>query len=263
MRRLLPLVALVLLAACGSQSDDAPLPTRFVSPEETAEVSAQSATDTMTPAPTETELPATATVAIEPSATRTATSTSTPRPPTFTPTANMTRVFAGTSTAAVIEAPRFSTLTPLPPGSAPLITMTPALAADVVITEAQFQEELNLRIAGDPRIQTAAVNFVSGEIPGIRILLTALGGQALTSGEVFVGFQFTGSFVAISVLDISVGSGEPPEAYVEIVANVIMPAVVESFDSILTQRLGSVHDLQALTFANRTMALTLLVPMQP
>ncbi|MBL8165977.1 MAG: hypothetical protein JNJ61_28595, partial [Anaerolineae bacterium] len=83
----------------------------------------------------------------EPSATPTLTATpqptQTPRPSrTPTPTIEPTFAAVASATSALVEAPRFATFTPAPPGSTP-IPGGPQQMAAVTITEAQFQEEVS------------------------------------------------------------------------------------------------------------------------
>lgn len=254
---------LMLLAAtrCGSDNnEDNMLPTIMELPTEEITLI--------------TEQPAampTVVTTIPPTSTETSTFTHTPHPtstplpsiaPTLTPTANPTRAFELSATAAALQAPRISTLTPIPIGAdvQPPVYSIPVVAADIVITEQQFQDEINLRINNIPEIQSVLIDFLPGAIPGIRVRLTASGGEVFVIGDVFIGFQLTGGLVAIDVLDISVGSGDPPQAFVDVAQNSLFPLVVDTFDSILTQRLGEQHDLETITITDTTMDIMLLIP---
>ncbi|MEQ8672140.1 MAG: hypothetical protein RLP44_21050 [Aggregatilineales bacterium] len=259
------LILCLLLAACGSDGgdDDTVLPTRVsqavddATEEVTAEVEITgeaTVANTDTPEPTNTATPITPTMTntFAPTATFLPTET-----PTVTPTVN-----AGASaTAAVIQAPRISTLTPIPvqsDGSRP--TQPAVVAADVVITRAELQEQVNLLIAGNPDIESANLSMVSGENQGIRVQMSARGGQAINNGMVFIAFQISGDFVAIGVTEISVGNGDAPPRYQEIATGALLSAVIEAFDRILTERLGAGHNLQSLTIVDDQMDIMLLVP---
>ncbi|MBC7871459.1 MAG: hypothetical protein H7Y09_11525 [Chitinophagaceae bacterium] len=262
------ILALLLTGCSGGTDDNTAVPTRVAlesTTKSTVDATAEALTGetalpptgditveavTLTPRPPT----VTATATLEPTATFVPAATSTPNP-----TADTAGSSAASATAAIVEAPRFSTLTPLPSGAiAP--TGAPQVAADVLITQQQFQEELDLAIGDDPAIDSAFLTFDSGENPGIRINLVAYGGEALTNGSVFVAFQLSGDFVAIRVTDISVGSGEPPQRYIDVVNDILYAAVINAFDRILTQRLGETHDLQSLTMTERGMEIMLLVP---
>ena len=247
---------LLLLAACQPASTETPvLPTLAVLPSLTP---SQAPTAT----PTETETPGpTPTPSITPTPTITATFT---QFPTFTPTATMTmtprvtvepaQAAIATGTAAALEAPRFATVTPggdVPPGA------TPQVVADVVITESQFQEEIDAQIDSYPAVQRARADFVPG---GINVELTALGGQAYITGNVFVSIELTGSFATISIGEITVNAPEPPEAYVDTVTGDFFALMVSVLDSILTQRLGEEHNLENIVVTETAMEITLLVP---
>lgn len=241
---------LLLAAACQPASTETPvLPTLAVLPSLTP-------SEAPTATPTETETPG-------PTAIPTVTLTFTPFP-TFTPTerpsetpratTEPTQAAVATGTAAILEAPRFATVTPsgnVQAGS------TPQVVADVVITEAQFQEEVNAQITSYSAMQRARADFVPG---GINVELTALGGQAFITGNVFVSIQVTGSFATISIGEITVNAPEPPEAYIETVTGDFFAMMVNVLDTILTQRLGEQHDLENIVVTDTAMEITLLVP---
>ena len=256
-------VIVFALAACGSDDEtvvpDDPLPTvadpaaaltggpDILTATATGIVSptvAASATSASTATPTEAD-------AVSPTATF-------PPPPTVTPspTVDLTARAQATGTAAILEAPVISTVTP--GGS---VGATPVAVADVVITEAQFQEEVSLRISQIDAIESARIFFIAGENSGIRVSLRALGGEALVSGTVFVPFEATGDFVTIGgTVTIDVGSGDPPQPYVDTILNDLLPIIVESFDAILTQRLGEDQNLESMRFVDDTMQIQLIVP---
>jgi hypothetical protein len=129
--------------------------------------------------------------------------------------------------------------------------------ADVVITEQQFQDELNVQLDGIESIQRARVDFIP---TGIAVELTATGGQAFITGNVIVSIQLTGSFATISLADIIVNAPEPPEAYVQTITTDFFPAMIGTLDAILARRLGEEHNLQNLVMTDTTMELFLLVP---
>lgn len=261
------LILCLLLAACGSDGgdEDIVLPTRVGDAQDaTAEVTAVidltaevTPDDTDTPEPTDTATP---NVTNTPAVTNTFEPTST-FPPTETPTVTPTINAGASATAAIIQAPRISTLTPNPvqsDGSRP--TQPPMVAADVVITRTQLQERVDVLIADNPDIESANLSMVSGDQQGVRVQMTAMGGQAMNNGTVFIAFQLNGDFVAISVTDINVGSGDAPPRYQEIATTELLPSVIEAFDSILTERLGEGHNLQTLTIEGDQMNIMLLVP---
>lgn len=269
------LIMASMLVACDSSGDnseatqDLTLPTRAVLPDVTDEVTTEvtqvtdepTATDEPTDIPTDTPEPI-ATNTSQPTATNTRPATATSAPLatlTFTPALDI----PASQTAQVIEAPVFSTLTPIPipAGGTALPTATlQVIAADIVITTQQFQEELDLLTEQMPEINSARLSFATGETQGVMINLSARGGQALTNGNVLITFQQSGSQVLIGVGEINVGSGTPPQRYVEIVNNQLYFAVLDAFDAILTQRLGERHDLQSIVFTATEMQIMLLVP---
>ncbi len=252
MSRLL-LIAL-LLAACAP-AEQTELPTRAVLPTAApADLPTVTPTLTHTPAPT-----------LTPSATWTPSPTPTPTdtlPPTRTPTLTATpsvtippaTANAATATEAVLRAPRFATFTPGPGAPPP---GTPALLADVVITERQFQEAVNARLPAIPSIAGAILDFVPG---GINVELTAQGGAALTTGRVFMSVQLTGEFATIAIGNIQVNAPEPPEAYLEVVNGVFFVMMVETLDAILKERLGPDQKLRDIRVTNTAIEVTLLVP---
>ena len=168
-----------------------------------------------------------------------------------------TQAALATSSAAVLEAPRFSTVTP---GGNVRAGSTPPVVADVVITEGQFQEEVNAQVTAYPSIQRARVDFVPG---GINVELTALGGQAFITGNVFLAIEMTELGAAqITIGDITVNAPEPPEAYIETVTGDFFVLMVNVLDTLLNQRVGEENDLENIIITDTTMEITLLVPQQ-
>lgn len=238
-------VVMIAVAACQPGAPAQTLPTLAVLPSLTL-TNASTVTPTDTAAPSETITPA-------PQVTSTSAPTHTQTPfPTATPVPSNTPTVmaAASATAAVLEAPVFSTLRPN-------ARSTPQVQADVIITEAQFQEALDAQIAGSDAIQSARVDFLPG---GIDVELTALGGEAFITGNVTLAVELTGSFIAISPVNISVNAPEPPPAYVEIVNSAFLSLILTTLDTLLNERLGTDHDLESLTLTDSQMDIRLLVP---
>ncbi len=236
------LLLMCALTACQTTQDTGDLPTLVVLPSETpTDEPASTATISPTPLPTETITPRPTTTPIPPD-----TAVPTQAPATVTPD------IAATSTAVIQNAPRIVTLTPGGNNGA-----NPQALADVIITQGQFQRALDERLQGEESIQAATLRFVP---EGITVQLTALGGEAFIAGEVLIAFDVTNNFVQISIGDIRVNAVEPPEGYIAVIGGTLFPAVVETFDALLTERLGEDHDLQALVFNGNQLEITLLVP---
>lgn len=262
-----------VLVACEPADDDFQVPTL-------AELAtATEVVPTDTPAPTHTSSP-TATATDRPTNTpipsNTPTLTATAIPST-TPTAlsvsDMTRAVIATSTAQIIEAPRFATFTPIPPGviqvvARPTSTGTPEIGADIVITQSQYQEEVDRIIGDNPDIGRAQVQFVAG---GIDIELTASSDTAFTTGTFSIEFVVNdGSFNNVLIarpmppeqFRMNDG-GEPSETFVDIAYGVVTPAVFEAFDFIITQRMGdddAQRNVEDVTFDDAQMNVFLIVP---
>ncbi|MGJ3240267.1 MAG: hypothetical protein ACFE0Q_16290 [Anaerolineae bacterium] len=277
--RYLLIITVLIIVACQPQpSEELPdLPTIVQFPTETA-TSQPSATPTLTETPLPTE---TTTVTSNP--TETPEPTHTP-PPTETSiptdTLDPTQVIRGTATASVLEAPIFSTFTPIPPGALAIVarptsTGTPEVLADVIITEAQFQEEVNRLLNDLPDINQAQMSFVP---EGIAYRLTADNGEGvLVTGTVTVPFTFSGgslnNIVTIGggveiVMDNepdTTGTEEPaeiPEAFLVNVSELVL-ITQESFNFILNQRLGEgQHDLENLSIIENRMLISLVVPLR-
>lgn len=147
------------------------------------------------------------------------------------------------------------------PTDQPLPSSTPRtfIPADLIITQQEFQREFNQRLQ-DTSIESAVVNFVPEEPQGMRVRMTAPGGQALVTGDVFISFQLSDSFLLITLADVAVSSGDPPAMYATIARDELYPLITETFGSILDARLGADHNLETLTFTQTTMEMTLLVP---
>ena len=264
MRLSLALLMIVMFAAAcaggGEATEESALPTLAELPSETP---------TDAPTATHTEPPATDT----PEPSDTPTPSDTPEPPTTTPTytptepptatpsrtPDATRAFVGTSTAAVEEAPRYATFTPAPPNATarPTSTGTPQVVAEVVITEPQFQEEVDLAIEGMGNVQSAQVDF-SAE--GITFELTVVGESgAFTTGDVLITVSTTGGIARFQGrLLVPEGAPEPPESFIEFATGDFFLQMVEVLDRILNQRLGEGHDLETLQITDDAIQLSLL-----
>jgi hypothetical protein len=259
MKRIVPaLLLIVLVAACQPSEPQGELPTLAVLPSESP-TEAPTATETQTPSPSPTETTAgTDTPTPTNTPTETLIPSETPRPTTTPiPTTEPTTAAIATGTAAVLEAPRFSTLTPPPAGSGVQPPSTPLVAADVIITEPQFQEEVNTRLPNIPAIESARINFVPD---GISVDLTALGGEAFITGKVLVSVQLTGDFATITIGDIQVNAPEPPQAYLDLVTGDFFLMMLNSLDSILKQRLGPDQNLKSIVVTDTTIEVILIVP---
>lgn len=259
MKKIVPALLLILLvAACQPNTPQGELPTVAVLPSETPTLTA-TPTDTLTPTVTPTDTPG-------PTDTPTASSTPTDTPipsnapkatATTVPTTEPTTAAIATGTAAVLEAPVFSTLT-LAPNAVPP-TGTPIVVADVIITEPQFQEEVNAHLPNIPAIQSARVNFVKD---GISVDLTALGGEAYVTGRVLINVLLTGDFATITIGDIQVNAPEPPPEYLDLVTGDFFVMMLDSLDQILHQRLGPEQKLKNIVVTDNAIEVTLLVPQQ-
>jgi len=286
-RLILGILVLLLVAACQPANDEA-LPTLVELPtieptEEPVIVDEVTATPTDEPEVEPTETPtdeatetATSTETLEPSATFTETSTPTETSipterPTLAPTStpNPTRAVQASATAQVLEAPVISTFTPVSGilvQARPTSTGEPLVNADIIITERQFQEEMDRLLSVNPDIQSILVRFVSG---GIDIEMTVQGDGAFVSGTIYVTFTLSNVSgnnllivepVAPDLFRMS-GLSEPPEDFIEIAYTTVVPALFESFNFILNQRLGEgQHDLENIQINATGMGITLVVP---
>jgi len=159
------------------------------------------------------------------------------------------------------------TATSLPTISQPTATDQPAssptprtfIPADLIITQQEFQTEFSQRLQ-DTSIESAVVNFVPEDPQGMRVRMTAPGGQALVTGDVFINFQLSDSFLLITLADIAVSSGDPPTMYATIARDELYPLITETFGLMLDARLGEDHNLETLSFTQTKMEMTLLVP---
>jgi hypothetical protein len=259
MRKPFICILLALLASACQPTPTPVLPTLI--PTSTSAPPTEAATSEVTET-TEVTAEVTDAASASPSPSRTPsitpTLTNTPLPqPTSSPTRTPTADAASSATAAIVEAPRFSTITPAPPNSQVQVTTTPIIVADVVITEEQFQEELNLRLPQYPNINSAYVNFTPG---GVVITLTASGGDALITGDVSILFQVQNGLVYISVGGVQLNAVQIPDTYAAAV-NTLYQATIDTMDSILRERLGDVTDLENIVFTDNAMNITLLVPL--
>ncbi len=254
MRLILILVLGMALAACqpAEQPSGEALPTVASLP-----------TVTTTPSPMPSETPTlTATVAITNTIAATATITNTagptntpipsrtPTPITPTATLEATAAAVGTSTQAVLEAPRFITLTP---GDS---SGSQQLAA-LVINEQQFQEELDVRRLTYPTIQAAVVDFVPG---AINLTLTATDGVSDVTGVVVIPFIQQGTVTQITISDITVAAGDPPEWYLNVATQDAFFAVLESLNAIVSQRVGDNQTPENILVTDNDIQILTLIP---
>ncbi|GEM_PF-1392623 len=273
------LMLALLVSACQPAQTDLPtvaaLPTDIPSQTPTP-------TETLTQTPT-----ATPTITVTPSITPTLTPTDTPtnlpsptKRPTVTPRPTLTltpietdapdpnTIRILTATAAIVEAPTLATLTPIPAGAQvtarPTSTGTPLVTADVIITEAQFQEQLELALKDNDKIDSVKVDFTPN---GIVVTTTARGGAAFTSGTITYTMTMQknstfNNYLAMSIGDIVMtGGGDVPEDFFNIAVGDLFQALFDSFGHILDQRLGRPdHDLENLTLTDTTMEVFLYVP---
>lgn len=249
---------LILLAACQPATPAAEeLPTLAALPSATAILTATAAVEA-------TALPATETpglgITLEASPTDVLTNTPlpsrTPRPVTPTNTVEPTQAAIGTATQSILEAPRFATFTPPAPGIV-AATGAPQQFADVVISEAQFQEEVNSKLLAYPNLESIAVDFVPS---GIRARLTAYDGTELTSGTVLVAIIMNGEVAAISISQITTDTAPVPQGYIDVATGDFFVMMVETLDSILKQRLGPEQNLENIVIMDSEMQISLLVP---
>jgi hypothetical protein len=249
---------MLIIAACAG-GNDGDLPTAFEFPTEAPETAApaQQAADTEEPA--EAAESPTPTITDTPGPTNTPTQT---QPPTITPTATHTPTITPTMTLPAAELPRFSTFTPPPPGAQVQPPATPLVMADVVITRQQLQDEVDQRIASISAIEAATIDFEPDDPQGIHVALTASGGDALITGDIFIAFDLLGDIVAIHVAEIRVSAAEPPPAYAQLVNNQLLPLIIDAFDSILKWQLGEEQDLASLRFTREAMEISLRVPLR-
>ena len=269
----------LLMSAC--QPEQPALPTAAALPTEIPSQTPQP-TDTPTQTPT-----ATPTITNTPTITPTFTPTDTPtnlpsatKRPTLTPTStptltpfetdapNPNTIRILTATAAIVEAPTLATLTPIPAGAQvtarPTSTGTPLVTADVIITEDQFQEQLDLALKDNNKIDSVQVDFTP---KGIVVTANAKGGAAFTSGVITYTMTMESSssfnnYLAMSIGDIAMtDGGTVPDDFFNIATGDLFQAIFDSFGKILDQRLGrSDHDLENLTLTDSSMEVFLYVP---
>ena len=251
-RWILFLMTILVIAGCQQASDEAQVPTLAVLPSltpsgdiavsPTAEAVVTEVTATLVPSAT--IMPATITAAPTDAPFPLPQATSAAVVPTFPP-------------AGAPGTVRLATLTPVPAGANAPVRTTPQVLADLVISEREFQRELNRAVAPIDTIQLAEIDFVP---EGLNVTLTALGGQAFVTGEVLIEIQISGTFATFTISNIEVGGLEPSEEFQEVVAVDFFPAVIETLDNLLTARLGPGHDLENIMMADNEMRVFLLIP---
>ncbi len=246
--KFLALLLLLLLSACAGSSPPEAVPTLLQLPTDVPlEVSPETPTDAPNDAPSITPSPDAPAVTEPPSLTPRST-----RPPTQTPAVTAVPVTATPETVVIV--PTIAQLPTLPPVDVPMVE------TDIIITEIEFQTALEAGIAGNPNINEVLVDFVAGDVQGVQVRMTAPGGQALVTGDVFIVFQPLGGSVLIQVLDISVGAAAPPQRFVDIALDDLNFAVIDAFDDLIRGQLGEEHDLETITITDSTMEITLFVP---
>jgi hypothetical protein len=253
------LILLILIAGCQPSANDSnqTLPTLAVLPSLTPTLSDQGGATVTVESPTIQVSEETPEVMPTVELTNTSAPTITPLPAATQTLTEATIVVAATATIGVQEAPRIATLTAVPAGvNAPVMT-TPQVLADVVITETQFQDELDSQIEAFDSIQSARIDFLE---TGISVELTALGGDAFITGNVFLAMEMNGNFLAISPVEIAVNAPEPPASFVETVNGDFLTTVLATLETVLTQRVGPDHDLQRVVLTPTQMEINLLVP---
>jgi hypothetical protein len=249
------LLLAALAAACQPAAEPPPLPTLVTLDDATAPPTPTPESAPASPTADANAVEVTAETAVPETATPQASATLIPSA-TFTPTTLPTETLPPVVTAPpspTLPAVRIVTLTPAP-GQAPT---TPQALADLVITERQFQEEVDRRIASIDSIQDARIDFTP---QGISAELTALGGTAFITGNVQVNIQVQGGFAVITIGDISVNAPEPPEAYVLIASREFFSLLIDVLDTTLNSRLGSQFKLEDLTLTDDSILVRLLVP---
>lgn len=257
-RLLAALLAAVLLAACQPQPEPPPLPTRAAlddaaaQPTPTQESAPDAAEAAAVPSDTPQAPPAASdTPTALASATLIPSATFTPLPPT-TPPPTATPDLPPTPT---LPAVRISTVTPPPGGAA----ATPLALADLVITERQFQDEIDRRVPSMDTIQRVRVDFTP---QSINAELTALGGTAFVTGNVQLNIQVQGGFAVITIGDITVNAPEPPPTYIEVASREFFSLLIDALDTLLNSRLAGEFDIQEVTLTDDTIEVRLLIPAQ-
>lgn len=191
--------------------------------------------------------------------------TSTPR---ATRTPNATLAAINTATAAAIAEVRLSTLTPTattvaqaanltPADDSPPATAVPQVAADIIVTEAQFQQVIDTLVLDTAAIEQVRVNFVPG---GLEVQLTAPGEEALVTGQFTVEFVPTGGVVRFDLSEPEVNMPDVPEDYIAVVNGTFVPLLIEALDIVREQRVGDESDPESIVVTDREMLITLLVP---
>ncbi len=173
------------------------------------------------------------------------------------------------------EQPVFATLTPGLTNSSTSAGSTPQMIADVVITEAQFQEELDRFIGNSATIERAVVDFQTSSI--ILTMTAGVEGTSVT-GDVVIGIELGGQqsdgnrIIGVTVSDIIVDGNSvdfedtalPPstEGFITVVNTELFGIAIQTINQILNRRVGDVNNLEILRVTDTTMEATLLVPQQ-
>ncbi len=181
--------------------------------------------------------------------------TVTPRPVTPTNTIEPTQAAIGTATQAVLEAPQYATFT-----AAPLGTLPPAnnfkQVADVVITEQQFQEEVDLNLLKSNSIQSATVDFVPG---AIKVQMTTSGTTPI-SGTVTIPVTLVNDLASITISDITSDQQPVPQGYIDVATGDLFTLMVNTLDQIVKTRIGPQQRLKSIAVTDNTIEVMMLVP---
>lgn len=240
----LPTLAVLEGSATASVTPTEADVTSEVTAEATTEVSAEATDESSTPAALPSETP-----------TPTATLTRTPRPVTPTPTVEPTLAAIGTATQAILEAPRYSTFTPEPSGGDQGVA---SYVADVTISEAQFQEEVDRNLLAYPSMQSAVVDFVPG---AINVQMTTVDDNFATmSGTVIITVTLSGELATITISDIRTEQVNTPQSYIDVAITDTFKMMVDTIDQIVTQRVGPQQKLKAIDITDTDILVTLVVP---
>ncbi len=240
-----PTDVLPTLAVLSKATDDAsatPVATETieVTTEITAEVTVEaSATNAAVPFPTEID-------------TQTPTATRTLRPVTATNTVEPTQAAIGTATQAVLEAPRYATFTAAPAGTL-VAASNLQQVADVLITEQQFQEEVDLKLLTTPSIERAIVNFTAG---AIVVQMTADG----VTGTVTIPVTLVNNLASITISSITSDQPTTPQDYIDVATGDLFVTMVNTLDQIVKQRIGAEQKLKSIAVTDSAIEVTLLVP---
>lgn len=244
---ILLLISLIVAGCSGGNDDDSrQVPTEMGTAQQSDAVTDNSPSNTSPPS----------------SDTPTITPTFTDAPtliPTATSTPDVTLAFERTLTAIKEQTPIIATLTPIAIESVDDVVLeVPVVAADIIITEVQYQTAIDNLLANFASIQSATVDFRDTQEVVVR--MSASGGQAMTTGEVTLGFVVSGGLVAIPVTNVNVGGAQPPQPFADVIQDELLPLITDALDAAIEQQLGEQHDLENMTITEDRMEIMLLIP---